>query len=53
MRFDGKKVLVTGASRGIGREVAGQFAAAGARIAVHCRSDKDAAQGTLAGLAGT
>ena len=53
MRFDGKKVLVTGASRGIGREVAGQFAAAGARIAVHCRSDKDAARDTLAGLAGT
>ncbi len=53
MRFDGKKVLVTGASRGIGREVAGQFAAAGAQIAVHCRSDKDAARDTLARLAST
>ena len=34
MRFDGKVVLVTGASRGIGREVCRQFAAAGATVVV-------------------
>ncbi|HJP06723.1 MAG TPA: SDR family oxidoreductase [Arenicellales bacterium] len=52
MRFDNKKVLVTGASRGIGRAVALQFASAGAQVAVHYRSDEVAAAETLAGLAG-
>lgn len=33
MRFDGKVVIVTGASRGIGREIAAQFAALGANVA--------------------
>jgi len=32
IRFDGQSVLVTGAGRGIGRAVAGGFAAAGARV---------------------
>jgi NAD(P)-dependent dehydrogenase (short-subunit alcohol dehydrogenase family) len=34
MRFDGKHVVVTGASRGIGRAVAEAFAAAGAHLTI-------------------
>jgi len=53
VRFDHKKVLVTGASRGIGRAIALQFAAAGAKVAVHYRTNLDAAEATLADLSGT
>lgn len=35
MNFEGRVVLVTGASRGIGREVCRQFAVAGATVVVH------------------
>ena len=52
MRFDDKVVLVTGASRGIGREIAGQFAQRGANVAVHYRQNLSAAQTTAASLAG-
>jgi NAD(P)-dependent dehydrogenase (short-subunit alcohol dehydrogenase family) len=50
---DGAGVLVTGASRGIGRAVAVAFAAAGARVAVHYRSGAAEAAETLASLPGT
>jgi len=53
VRFEGKAVLVTGASRGIGRAVAVAFAAAGARVAVHYNSGAEAAAGTLSALAGS
>lgn len=52
MRFDGQVVLITGASRGIGRETAMLFALAGARVAVHYRSRSEAAKETLASLRG-
>ncbi len=50
--FAGRVVLVTGASRGIGRACALRFAAAGARVAVHYATDAAAAETTLGALAG-
>lgn len=37
--LSGKRILVTGASRGIGAAAAAQLMAAGARVAVHCRTE--------------
>jgi 3-oxoacyl-[acyl-carrier protein] reductase len=48
----GRAVLVTGASRGIGRAVAEAFAAAGDRVAVHYRGSAGLARDVLAGLPG-
>jgi 3-oxoacyl-[acyl-carrier protein] reductase len=48
----GRAVLVTGASRGIGRAVALAFAAAGERVAVHHRDSPELAEQTRAALAG-
>jgi len=51
MRLDDiadKAVIVTGASQGIGEAVARGFAEAGARVVVHYRSGKEAADAVVA-----
>jgi 3-oxoacyl-[acyl-carrier protein] reductase len=48
----GRAVLVTGASRGIGRAVALAFAGQGDRVAVHHRDSHAAAEAVLAELSG-
>ena len=52
MRFDNQTALVTGGSRGIGREIAKGFAARGAQVAVHYNSNATAAEQTLDQLEG-
>ena len=51
--MSGRAVLITGASRGIGRAVATEFAAAGDRVAVHHRASADLAAGLVADLPGS
>ncbi len=50
--FSGQVVMVTGASRGIGREIAHRFADSGARVAIHFHKNSQAAEQTLASLSG-
>ncbi len=48
----GKVALVTGASRGIGRAIAVALAGHGARVALHYRAERQAAEATQAALGG-
>jgi len=50
MDFSGKRVLITGGSRGIGKACAQAFAVRGAQVAINYVRDKASAQGTLEGL---
>ncbi len=52
MDFSGKRVLITGGSRGIGKACAQAFAARGARVAINYLSNRNAAQETREGLPG-
>ncbi|PIB38152.1 SDR family NAD(P)-dependent oxidoreductase [Maribacter sp. 4G9] len=52
MDFKNKKVLITGASRGIGKATALAFAAKGAQVGINFRNNREAAERTLAELPG-
>ena len=53
MDFTNQTVLITGAARGIGRVTAQQFAAAGARVALHYRGHPEEAEQAFNELAGS
>ncbi len=53
MNFQGKKVLITGASRGIGRAAAVAFAQRGAQVAIHYYRQREAGQEVQRSLAGS
>ncbi len=53
MNFQGKTVLITGASRGIGHSTATAFAKAGAQVAIHFNQRQEAARKVQASLAGS
>ena len=51
LRLDGKRVVVTGGTRGIGRAIALAFAAAGARLVINFHRNEKAATETAAAIA--
>lgn len=53
MEFHNKKVLITGASRGIGRATASAFGEAGAQVAVHYHQRRDLAERVCRDLGGS
>jgi len=50
LRFEGKRVLVTGGTRGIGREISKLFASAGATVLMVYRSNQQRAQEALTSI---
>jgi NAD(P)-dependent dehydrogenase (short-subunit alcohol dehydrogenase family) len=52
LSFTNKNVLVTGASRGIGKATAEIFAASGAKVIIHYNKDRVSAENVLANLDG-
>ncbi|WP_435579799.1 SDR family NAD(P)-dependent oxidoreductase [Gilvibacter sp.] len=52
MDYSGKKVLITGGSRGIGKATALAFAAKGAQVGINYKSNREAAEQTLSELPG-
>ncbi len=52
MEFDGKYVLISGASRGIGKATAMTFAEKGAQVGINFRSNREKAEKTLSELPG-
>ena len=52
LSFNNKTVLVTGASRGIGKAIASMFAKAGANVVIHYNRNREAAEEVLISLHG-
>lgn len=53
IRLDNRRVLVTGASKGVGAAVAAALGRAGARVVAHYGGDRAGAEEALAGVPGT
>ncbi len=52
MKFSGKRILITGGSRGIGRATAIAFAREGACVAINFQANKEAAMQTIQAMEG-